>query len=165
MHVVLFPDTPEVVWEKSGVFVFTFKGAEDIMSLTYLIWHLSQEPTPGDAWISGLCHLPIGEQQASQAHAFCKGILWLIQHSRFCLSQSWTWKTSVKWFLGLEGGRVSRRAAAVCGGAGSCLHLECFGVFEQLWLSWPSGVDDVCLGTGEAALGPHSGHRTFLHGF
>lgn len=49
MHVVLFPDTPEVVWEKSGVFVFTFKGGKDIMSLTYLIWHLSQEPTPGDA--------------------------------------------------------------------------------------------------------------------
>lgn len=26
MHVVLFPDTPEAVWEQPGVFVFTFKG-------------------------------------------------------------------------------------------------------------------------------------------
>lgn len=48
---------------------------------------------------------------------------------------------------------------------GLLLDLECFGVLEQLWLSWPSGVDDVCLGTCEAALSPHSGYRTFLHGF
>lgn len=34
VHLVLFLDTPEVVWENPGVFVFIFKEGKDIMSLT-----------------------------------------------------------------------------------------------------------------------------------
>lgn len=54
--------------------------------------------------------------------------------------------------------------AAAGGGGGSLLDLEHFGVLEQLWLPGPSGMDPVCRGAGEAALSPHGGHRTLLHG-
>lgn len=70
----------------------------------------------------------------------------------------------MKWSLGLEHVTVSRLLQSVVEG-GFLLDLGCSGVFEWLPLSWPLGVGDVCLGTREAALSPHGGHRTFLHGF
>lgn len=65
--------------------------------------------------------------------------------------------------LGLAHVTVSRLLQSMAEG-GFLLDLECFGAFERLWLSWSSSANDVCLGTREAALNPHSGHRTFLHG-
>lgn len=70
----------------------------------------------------------------------------------------------MKWSVGLEQVTVSRLWQSMVAG-GFLLDLECFGGFEQLWLSWPSGMADVGLGAGEAALSPHSRHRTFLKGF
>lgn len=70
----------------------------------------------------------------------------------------------MKWSLGLEHVTVSRLLQSVVEG-GFLLDLGCSGVFEWLSLSWPLGVGDVCLGTREAALSSHGGHRTFLHGF
>lgn len=58
----------------------------------------------------------------------------------------------------------SQQAAAGCGGGGSLRDLERFGVLEQLWLPWPSGVGPEGPGAGEAALSPHGGHRALLHG-
>ena len=65
---------------------------------------------------------------------------------------------------GLEHVLVSRLLQSMVEG-GFLLHLGCFGVLEWLSLSWPLGVGHVCLGTREAALSPHGGHGTFLHGF
>lgn len=60
--------------------------------------------------------------------------------------------------------RGHSQQAAAGDGDSFLLDLERFGVLEQLWPSWPSGMGPMYRGTGEAALSPHSGHRTLLHG-
>lgn len=70
----------------------------------------------------------------------------------------------MKWSLGLEQVTVSRLQQSMVDG-GFLLDLGGFVVFERLPLSRPFGVGGVCLRTREAALSPHGGHRTFLHGF
>lgn len=59
---------------------------------------------------------------------------------------------------------VSRQLQSMVDG-GFLLDLGGVGLLERLSFSWPLGVGHVCLGTRDAALNPHGGHGTFLHGF
>lgn len=80
------------------------------MSLACLIWHLSWELIPGDAWFSWISHLPISSKFYSPVPPEID-ILWLKEHSEFCfMSQRWTW---MKWSLGLEYVMVSRLLQSV----------------------------------------------------